>query len=268
MAKKDKPKKDPLERLRNKLEKAGLKLNKDGTRIIGGEAGSFGSREQLELAQQAYERFGIESNPFFDPRRVAYDPSVKASPGSKAGRFIDLATGVYTSGQGVASDELLELLRARTGYDIAYEQEYRARASSFERQVGVDEKGEPIYETYTPVAFRTPESFAAYAAAARQNYLNPPEPADDEGAGGEEEIGPQVPMGLGSSGGTSTGRAGGLPGGRLSNLASTFDTFDDETLTGIGDVAANLLQRRQAKQAAQQSYGPYFAYDDFFGEEE
>src|SRR3990167_9474349 len=188
MAKKDKPKKDSLERLANKLEKAGLKRSKDGSRIVGGEAGSFGSREQLELAQQAYERFGIESNPFFDPRRVAYDPSVKASPGSKAGRFIDLATGVYTSGQGAASDELLELLRARTGYDLDYERQLRAEASSFERQTGVDAEGNPTYETYTPVAYSTPESFAAYAAAARQNYLNPPEPAEDET--GEEEVGP------------------------------------------------------------------------------
>jgi len=261
MAKKDKPKKDPLERLRNKLEKAGLKLNKDGTRIIGGEAGSFGSREQLELAQQAYERFGIESNPFFDPRRVAYDPSVKASPGSKAGRFIDLATGVYTSGQGVASDELLELLRARTGYDIAYEQEYRARASSFERQVGVDEKGEPIYETYTPVAFRTPESFTAYAAAARQNYLNPPEPAEDEGAG-EEEVGPQVPLGLGSSG-FASGRGRGA-----GNLMATLDQFVDQDLGTLSDTTSQLLAARRRKEAAQTFAGTYFNFEDFGGEEE
>ena len=257
MAKKDKPKKDPLERLRNKLEKAGLKLSKDGTRIIGGEAGDFGTREQLALAQQAYEQFGIESNPFFDPRRVAYDPSVKASPGSKAGRFIDLATGVYTSGQGVASDELLELLRARTGYDIAYEQEYRARASSFERQVGVDEKGEPIYETYTPVAFRTPESFAAYAAAARQNYLNPPEPAEDEGAG-EEEIGPQVPLGLGSSGFASAGRRGGA-----SSLMATLDQFVDQDLGTLSDTTSQLLAARRRKEAAQTFAGTYFNFEDF-----
>src|SRR3990170_2522110 len=193
MAKKDKPKKDPLERLRNKLEKAGLKLNKDGTRIIGGGAGSFGSREQLELAQQ----------------------------------------------------------------------EYRARASSFERQVGVDEKGEPIYETYTPVAFRTPESFTAYAAAARQNYLNPPEPAEDDGAGGEEEIGPQVPLGLGSSGFASARRRGGA-----SSLMATLDQFVDQDLGTLSDTTSQLLAARRRKEAAQTFAGTYFNFEDFGGEEE
>ena len=121
----------------------------------------------------------------------------------------------------------------------------------------MDAEGNPIYETYTPVAYRTPETFAAYAAAARQNYLNPSEPAEDEGAG-EEEIGPVVPMGLGSSGFAGSGRRGGAP-----SLMATLDQFVDQDLGTLSDTTSQLLAVRKRKEAAQTFAGTYFNFEDF-----
>ena len=229
----EQPDKDDYERplppkFVQRLEKAGLRVGKGG-KILTRRTGIPKSPETLSLVQEAYERFGL-SNQFFDPTRVAFSGEFDQGEGGKSPRYISLATGVYSTGQGVADDELLEVLRLRTGFDMENERNALVKA----------------YEPYgvVPFAYQTAEGFARYQELARQNYL-------------------------GQSGGVAPADQTAFAAEQRANLEKQLDVLDDGTLQGLTDASTRMLQSRQRKQRAQSLFtNDFYSQSELVGDEE
>ena len=212
-----------------KLKAAGLRLTKQGKIVplgkeAGAGAGEMGNAEQLALLQEGYERFGISENPFYDPKRAAFSGQFGGAANGPV--FINLGTGLYTTGDQVASDEELALLRARTGYDNLADFKAHRNANTFKLPDGT---------VYTGGPFQTPESFTAYQTAARANYLK-----TIQGGG--------APRGQGETAPPFDG----------TQYEPILDGYDTPTLTGLNDTVSKLLQSRQQRERAQSFYGDYF----------
>lgn len=226
-----------------KLKDAGLHITKNGKIAIigrdsGAGAGEQGTQEQLALIQQAYERFGLAENPFYDPRLILFSGEMHTgSTGREQGLFIDLGTGSFANDTSMTpiSDERLAFLQQRAGYDPAYAFEHFQQANTYTRPDG---------SVYTASAFQTPEAFAAYQAAARANYLS--EGTTTQQQANTEPTTPSDDMGFGP----------------------VLEQYDTPTLSYLSETTANMLKARENRGRAQSFYGDYFSYGDLFGEEE
>jgi len=198
-----------LKKYEQQLAEYGLKVNNKG-KIVGGEAGVEKKPEVLALLQQGWNLFGL-TNDNYDPQRAFFDRGV--------GELVSLGTGVYSSG--VVSDARLAHLQAIAGWDPAYAQEFAA--TQFAEQSGSD---------YVPAAFRTPESYSAYLAAARGNYM--------------ETYNAETPQ---------------------TNAPPDLALMDDEGLFAFGETVNQLVQSRKQRASARSFMSDFFDFSDFGGEE-